>query len=140
MSKLFLRSVGLILCLAAIPKIRHPGSFSTALRNYGLFPEWSMQPLVYLVPALELLVGIALIGWLARAAQWWALFLFAGFTLVLGWARWHNMTLTCGCFGKVDQWLHRLPHGLMLHLLGTLAITLGLAFLLGRGRQTRTEP
>ena len=118
-----------MLLMAALPKIRHPESFHKALVGYWLFPHWSLTPLTYLVPGLEIVVGVGLLVWLSRSAMVVALGLFGAFTLVLSWARWHHLKLTCGCFGRVDSWLHSLPHGLLLHIAATLAITVGLAVL-----------
>lgn len=128
MKQLFLRIVGLLLCLAAVPKLRHPDDFYTALSNYQVFPEWTQTSLVFAVPALEVVVGLALLVWTSRGGLLWAAFLFCGFTVVLMWARWHGLTLTCGCFGSVDHWLHQLPHGLDLHIL----VVFGLAVALSR--------
>jgi len=115
--------------VAAMPKLRHPESFSIALYSYAFFPVWTIKLLAFLIPPLELIVGLSLTLWLSRAGRIMALFLFGGFTVVLTWARWHHSSLTCGCFGRIDSWLHKLSHGLLLHILGTLSVTLGLAIL-----------
>lgn len=126
MKAAFLRLVGLLLCLAAVPKLRHPEDFLAALNSYQVFPEWIQPALVFNLPALEMVVGLALLLWVSRGGLLWAAMLFSAFSLVLGWARWHGLTLTCGCFGSLEHWLHQLPHGLDLHLLATtlLALTL----------------
>jgi hypothetical protein len=132
----FLRFVGIVLMVAAAPKLRHPDSFLTALRGYHLFPEWSLLPLQYGVPVLEVGLGVALILYLWRPAVWVSAWLFAGFTLVLSWAWWRGLTLTCGCFGRVDRTLHELPHGLLLHILLNGLVTLGLIYCWRRGRKS----
>lgn len=114
--------------VAAAPKIRHPDSFLTALRGYRLFPEWSLSGLQYGVPLLEVLLGVALILFLRRGAVALSALLFAGFTLVLSYAWWRGLTLTCGCFGRIDRGLHELPHGLLLHIVLNALVTLGLCF------------
>ena len=133
MSRLFLRCVGATLCLAAVPKLRHPLSFYAALKGYQLFHEASLQTLTFLVPALEVLVGLTLLLWVSRGALVWAAFLFTGFSAALIWARFHHLSLTCGCFGRLDSTLHRLPHGLALHILLTATVSGSLIYLLWRG-------
>ncbi|MBN9418435.1 hypothetical protein ABS71_14515 [bacterium SCN 62-11] len=122
----FLRFVGIVLMVAAAPKLRHPDSFLTALHGYRLFPEWSMTLLQYGVPVLEVGLGVALILFLWRPAVAASALLFAGFTLVLSAAWWRGLTLTCGCFGRIDRHLHNLPHGLVIHILLNALVTLGL--------------
>lgn len=124
--------VGLALVLAAIPKLRHPDVFLTALKGYQLFPERLLTPVNYYLPALELMVGIFLLFGRSRAAAAWAAALFYGFFGVLSWARWHHLTLTCGCFGRIDSRLHRMPHGLDLHILVVLGTGLALTWLIRR--------
>ncbi len=126
----FLRFVGIVLMVAAAPKLRHPGSFLTALTGYRLFPEWSLVPLQYAVPALEVGLGVALILFLWRPAVAISSLLFAGFTLVLGAAWWRCLPLTCGCFGRVDRTLHELPHGVLLHIVLNALVTVGLLWCL----------
>ena len=129
MKRAFLRFTGLLLVLASIPKLRHPAVFLTALQGYQLFPAWSLKFLNFYLPALELVVGISLLWRCSKAGMLWALVLFASFLGALSWARFHRLSLTCGCFGRLDSWLHHLPHGLALHILGVLGMTVGLALL-----------
>ena len=132
----FLRMVGIILMVAAAPKLRHPDSFQTALQGYQLFPEWMIPLLNYAVPALEVVLGVLLILCLERRAVLASAFLFGTFTLVLGWAWQHELPLTCGCFGRVDRYLHQLPHGLMIHLILNLMVTAGLVAAFRKDPQT----
>ena len=118
MRVLALRGVGLLLALSSVSKLRNPHMFWKALNGYELFPDSALEGLVYLVPSLELVAGLALSLLLSRGAQLWAVILFGAFSFSLGWARWHDLTLACGCFGRFDSWLHRQPYGLTLHLLG----------------------
>jgi len=129
MSRYFLRGVGLLLCLAAIPKLRHPLTFYVALKGYQLFPFWSLEPLAFGIPSLELVVGLSLLWRVSLGGHIWATLLFGGFSLVLSWARLRGLSLTCGCFGRFDHWLHGLPHGLALHIALTLSVTVALVYL-----------
>ena len=121
--------------VAAAPKLRHPDSFQTALKGYQLFPEWMIPLLNYTVPALEIILGVGLILWLDRRAVVASAFLFGAFTLVLAWAWHHELPLTCGCFGRIDRYLHQLPHGLMIHLILNLLVTAGLVAAFRKGTQ-----
>lgn len=132
----FLRFVGIVLLMAAAPKVRHPDSFHTALVGYRLFPEWSLVWLQYGVPLLEIGLGVLLILFLSRKAMGVSALLFAGFTLVLSSAWWRGMPLICGCFGRVDRYLHELPHGLLLHIVLNALVTLGLIYYV----RARPEP
>ena len=69
----------------------------------------------------------------SRGALVWAAFLFTGFSAALIWARFHHLSLTCVCFGRLDSTLHRLPHGLALHILLTVTVSGSLIYLLWRG-------
>lgn len=132
MSRHFLRLVGLVLCLAAIPKLRNPVTFYAALKGYQLFPWWSLEPLSFGIPSLELVVGLSLLLRLSLGGHFWATLLFGGFSLVLTWGRLHGLSLTCGCFGRFDHWLHGLPYGLALHIALNLSLTVALTYLLLR--------
>lgn len=125
--KYFLRFVAVLLLLAAFSKLRHPEPFAHSLAMYGFFPDWSLRPLAYFVPALELLVGVRLL-FLSRAGVVWALLLFVAFSFSIGiaWATHHS--LSCGCFGRLDSGLHRVPHGVFLHLVVNCLVTGGLAY------------
>lgn len=124
--------------VAAAPKLRHPDSFLTALHGYRLFPEWSLTPLQYGVPVLEVGLGVALILYLWRPAVLASALLFAGFTVVLGYAWARGLTLTCGCFGRIDRHLHELPHGLLIHILLNTLVTLGLSWCWWKGPSAST--
>jgi len=52
--------LGLLLCGAAMHKLRDLTHFGTILRGYQMFPLRSIAFLVLLVPALEMLTGVAL--------------------------------------------------------------------------------
>ena len=123
----FLRFVGLLLLIAAYPKMRDPLMFFLALRAYAVFPSGGVPILGFYVPALEMVVGLALLlRPTMTGARWLALGLFAAFTLLLLRSRLIGLTLTCGCLGAWTSWLHHQPYGLDLHVLMNLVITLGL--------------
>ena len=118
--------MGIVLLMAAAPKIRHPDSFHTALVGYRLFPDWTLTGLKFGVPILEVVLGVLLILFLSRKAVGVSALLFAAFTAVLSLAWLRGMPLTCGCFGRVDRYLHELAHGLLIHIVLNALVTLGL--------------
>jgi len=52
--------LGLLLCGAAVHKLRDAGRFAVVLAGYQIFPRWLIAQLVWAVPALELLTGLGL--------------------------------------------------------------------------------
>ncbi|MBS2034756.1 hypothetical protein JST97_07205 [bacterium] len=124
--KAFLKLIGLTLLVAAYPKIRHPVSFRVALESYQLFPAFSLGALQVFVPLGEVILGLKLLFRPTGKSIWFASALFAGFALVLSAAWMRGEHLVCGCFGRVDMFLHMLPHGLSIHILLNLAASAGL--------------
>ena len=119
-----------MLILAAAPKIRHPISFKAALYGYSMFSPTAISMLQYAVPAAEVIVGLAL---LLRPRRWnavAALALFSSFSVVLVSAWWRGLELTCGCFGRVDSYLHGLHQGMLIHICLNIAVALGLVLYL----------
>lgn len=122
----FLRAVGLVLLLSSVPKIVDAHRFLLALRGYRVFPEVWLPWLTHLVPALELVVGGALLLKCSRGARWWATLLFGLFSGLLLWSRFQGFSLNCGCFGAWESWLHRQPFGLEFHILTVFLLFAGL--------------
>lgn len=112
--------------LASLPKLFDPARFMLALSTYGLFSDHWRKLLALLVPALELVCGVALARRRSRAAHLWALLLFTGFSSSLAWAIKNRQPLNCGCLGPVTVQLHRLPYGASLHWFFVTLILFGL--------------
>ncbi|MBX3169433.1 MAG: hypothetical protein KF760_18680 [Candidatus Eremiobacteraeota bacterium] len=130
MKRSLLRFIGLVLVLSSLPKIMDTHRFLLALRGYRIFPEFWLPGLVHFAPALELVVGAALIVRCSRAAHWWATLLFGLFSGLLLWSRFQGLGLNCGCFGRWESWLHRQPFGLDIHILGVSLLFAGLVLAL----------
>jgi hypothetical protein len=131
--ELFLKLAGLVLLAAAYPKVRHPLSFRIALESYSIFPAASLSALQVLVPCLEIVLGLSLLAKPTRLSMLLSAGLFASFAIVLGLASARGDYLICGCFGRVDLFLHKLPHGLALHIFLNAMACLGLLAVLVRG-------
>lgn len=71
-----------------------------AVRAYELLPESLVEPVGYLLPVLEVVVGVALVaGVLTRGAAVVSALLFVAFIIGIAsaWAR--GLQIDCGCFG-----------------------------------------
>lgn len=71
-----------------------------AVRAYELLPESLVEPVGYLLPVLEVVVGFALVvGVLTRGAAVLSALLFVVFIIGIAsaWAR--GLQIDCGCFG-----------------------------------------
>ncbi len=71
-----------------------------AVRAYELLPESLVEPVGYLLPVLEVVVGVALVlGVLTRGAAVLSALLFVVFIIGIAsaWAR--GLQIDCGCFG-----------------------------------------
>lgn len=93
-------AIGCMFIYSSLPKIRHPYDFLFSVYSYELTgPKLGMFAAMTL-PWLEVLVGICLVGDIFVSG---ALLVSAGmaamFTFVLGSAIYHNLNITCGCFG-----------------------------------------
>jgi uncharacterized membrane protein YphA (DoxX/SURF4 family) len=85
---------------AGVVKLPDPAESVRAVRAYQLLPE-SIVPLVgYVLPPLEIVVGLLLIvGLLTRVAALVSALLFVAFIIGIAsaWAR--GLQIDCGCFG-----------------------------------------
>ena len=71
-----------------------------AVRAYEILPESLVEPVGYLLPVLEVVIGLALVaGLLTRGAAVLSSLLFVVFIagIVSAWAR--GLQIDCGCFG-----------------------------------------
>jgi uncharacterized membrane protein YphA (DoxX/SURF4 family) len=71
-----------------------------AVRAYDLLPESLVEPVGYLLPVLEVVIGFALVvGLLTRGAAVLSALLFVAFIVGIAsaWAR--GLEIDCGCFG-----------------------------------------
>lgn len=81
-------------------KITHPDQSIAAVRAYELLPASFVEPVGLTLPAVELVVGLALVvGVLTRGAAVISGLLFVAFVVGIAsvWAR--GIQIDCGCFG-----------------------------------------
>lgn len=104
-------AVSAILAFAAAFKVADPEGFALAISNYGLLPRQALQPMAFLLPALEGVVAAALFLPAYRRAAWLlALGLFLMFSGAVASALARGLDVSCGCFGGAMKvsWLHLL--------------------------------
>lgn len=92
--------VGGVWIVAGALKLTDPGSSVQAVQAYELLPTSAVETVGYLLPALEVVVGLALVlGVLTRGAAALSTVLFVAFIIGIAsvWAR--GMEIDCGCFG-----------------------------------------
>ena len=86
--------------VAGALKLPDPAGSVRAVRAYELLPEAVVPTVGYLLPALEVVVGVLLVlGLLTRAAAVVSSLLFLAFVIGIAsaWAR--GLQIDCGCFG-----------------------------------------
>ncbi len=86
--------------VAGVLKLPDPAGSVRAVRAYELLPEAVVPTVGYLLPTLEVVVGVLLVlGLLTRAAAVVSSLLFVGFVIGIAsaWAR--GLQIDCGCFG-----------------------------------------
>jgi uncharacterized membrane protein YphA (DoxX/SURF4 family) len=92
--------VGGVWIVAGAIKLPDPDASIAAVRAYELLPGSWAETVGYLLPALELVVGLALVvGVMTRGAAVISALLFVAFIIGIAsvWAR--GMEIDCGCFG-----------------------------------------
>jgi putative oxidoreductase len=96
--------IAAVFAAAAIPKLQDPTAFAVDIDNYHLVPEPLIAPLAIGLPALELVVAIALFtGIHARGAAILALAMLVAFAGGMVQAMARGIDLDCGCFGSAIE-------------------------------------
>lgn len=96
--------LGGVLLVAGALKVTNPGASALAVRAYQLLPYDLAGYVGYVLPVLEILVGILLVlGLFTRVASVAATLLMLAFVvgIVSAWAR--GLSIDCGCFGGGGQ-------------------------------------
>ncbi len=104
--------VGLVLRLAAAAvwllaggaKVFDLPGFRLEVARYGILPDFLLSPFAYVLPFLEIGIGVYLaLGLFVRTAALIGTLLFASFLGAQVWALANGIVLDCGCFGPVLQ-------------------------------------
>lgn len=92
--------VGGVWIVAGALKITDPNASVQAVKAYELLPTSVVEPVGFLLPTLEVVIGLALVlGVLTRGAAILSALLFVAFIIGIAsaWAR--GLEIDCGCFG-----------------------------------------
>ena len=89
-----------VFAAAAVPKLLDPASFARDIENYHLLPPELVAVVAVVLPALELVLALALVsGVHARGAAVVSAALLAAFAGGMAQAIARGIDLDCGCFG-----------------------------------------
>lgn len=101
LSRLF---YGAMFVYAGAEKMADADTFAVVLFNYQLLSAKMVYATAMLMPALEIVCGLALCAnALARGASVVLNILMVGFIGTMGWAMARGLDVTCGCFGGSGQ-------------------------------------
>ena len=88
---------------AAVPKIDDLVGFADDIRNYQVFPEWSLYFIAAIVPMVELVAAVAFVSGRERLVRAGGLvlgLLTIAFIALIASVIVRGIDLQCGCFGK----------------------------------------
>lgn len=92
--------MGALFVYAGLGKIMDPFRFSASLLGYQIIPMGLIDWITPLFPWVEITLGLAMILGLARRLVGLGMVLcMVVFTLLIGYAYYHNLVIDCGCFG-----------------------------------------
>ncbi|MGI5292344.1 DoxX family protein [Nonomuraea polychroma] len=96
--------LGGVLIVAGALKIGNPSDSVVAVKAYQLLPESIAVPVGYVLPILEIVIGVLLVvGLLTRVAAVIAGLLMFAFVFGIAWAWANGLRIDCGCFGGGGQ-------------------------------------
>ena len=92
--------LGITLIVAGAIKLPWPEASVQAVRAYQLLPFEITRPVGYVLPVLELVIGLLLvIGLFTRLAGWIGAAVMAAFIVGIAWVWANGISIDCGCFG-----------------------------------------
>lgn len=93
--------LGAVFIVAALPKIAQPESFATSVEAYEMLPLAVVNLVAILIPWIELVCGLFLIGGAyVRPGSALLAFLLAVFVIAITIAVLRGLNINCGCFGE----------------------------------------
>lgn len=91
--------LGVLFIMAALPKLQDPAAFAESVSNYHLLGDTPGRVLALVLPAVELLAGVALLlGVMHAGAAALVLGMMVMFTGAVGIALARGLDISCGCF------------------------------------------
>ena len=115
--------VGGVFIYASLDKLQNPGGFAQAIHNYRMVPYSLLHLMAYLLPALEMALGMALVlGVWRRGAALLAGLLTLVFIVAIASALSRGLDISCGCFNTDGG--HGVGLSLLVRDLGLLLLCL----------------
>jgi len=94
-------SLGCLFVYSALPKIRQPYDLLHDVYNYEIVGPKLGLLVAMTLPWVELLTAICLLGGIfAVGALFVSIGMAAMFTVVIAWALYQGLNISCGCFGS----------------------------------------
>lgn len=92
--------LGWTLIVAGAIKLPWPEASVQAVRAYQLLPFDLTRPVGYVLPVIEVVIGLMLVaGLFTRIAAWLGVAVMAAFVVGISWVWAHGISIDCGCFG-----------------------------------------
>ena len=102
-------------------------AFAVIIRDFGLVPGWSVMPIAFVLPVVEIIAAAGLLfdakGSLAVITSLLLLFI-----MILAYGIWLGLDIDCGCFGPEDP-ESRAYHGLRTAMYRDVFMIAGIVFL-----------
>lgn len=118
--------IGGMFVYASFYKIIEPGSFAKSIWYYHLVPGDLINLMAIILPWVELLVGLALIGGVAyRGAVLWANLMLVIFIIALMTTIARGINIDCGCFQAAASGTHSAWWSLLFDI-GAMALSVQL--------------
>lgn len=124
--------LGGMFIFAATVKLTGPLDFSDSVKAFKILPDHLNQLATFAVPWIEMLCGIALVlGFWSRAAAFVIAGLLAVFIAGIASVLWRGMSVSCGCFGKLQPFctgplgMCNIVQNAVLMIIGLLVAALG---------------
>ena len=96
--------LGAIFLWSALGKIYNQQAFATNVLDYQIVRHSTAVVIAYVLPCLELIVGLALLSGIAcGGAMLLAALMMSVFTGLHGWVLWQGYDISCGCFGDISS-------------------------------------
>ena len=93
--------LGFMFIMSSMPKIRQPYVFLGSVYGYELVGPKMGVLVAMVLPWVELLAGVCLVGGVfVGGALLASMGMGVLFTFVLGYALWHHLDISCGCFSS----------------------------------------
>ena len=99
-------ALAFLLLRSAFAHLGNPYAFLSTVYSYNLTGIEAGKWVAGILPALELVLGVALLaGWWKKATHFLAALLFAAFTAAQWLVLRQGLAISCGCFGATESLL-----------------------------------